>query len=54
MRHLEQTSQFKRDFKKVASSERYKKQDFLTIVELLINDQPLPEKNRDHTLINDW
>lgn len=54
MRQIEQTTQFKRDFKKIASSGRYKKKDFLDIVELLINDKQLPEKNRDHALINDW
>ncbi len=54
MRQIIQTSQFKRDFKKIATSGRYKKQDFLTVVELLAHDKPLPDKYRDHILINDW
>ena len=54
MRRIEQTNQFKRDFKKIAASGRYKKKDFLDVVELLIHDKPLPEKYRDHALINDW
>ena len=54
MRQLEQTTQFKRDLKKIASSGRYKKEDLLALIELLIQDQPLPVKNRDHALINDW
>jgi mRNA interferase YafQ len=54
VREIIQTSQFKRDFKKIAASGRYKKQDFLTVVELLANNKILPEKYRDHALINDW
>ena len=54
MREIIQTSQFKRDFKKIASSGRYKKQDFLDVIHLLIQDKPLVEKYRDHTLTNDW
>ena len=45
MRRIEQTNQFKRDFKKIAASGRYKKKDFLDVVELLIHDKPLPETN---------
>jgi len=54
VREIIQTSQFKRDFKKIASSGRYKKQDFLDVIHLLIQDKPLVEKYRDHTLTNDW
>jgi mRNA interferase YafQ len=54
VRRIEQTNQFKRDFKKIAASSRYKKKDFLDVVELLIHDKSLPEKYRDHALINDW
>lgn len=52
MREIVQTAQFKRDFKKIAASGRYKKQDFLDLVELLANDKLLPEKYRDHGLMN--
>ena len=54
MRQIEQTKQFKRDYKKIAILGRYKKEDFLTVVDLLANDKQLPEKYRDHSLINDW
>ncbi len=54
MREIIQTTQFKRDYKKIVASGRYKKQDFLTVVELLANDQPLPDKYRDHVLMGEW
>jgi mRNA interferase YafQ len=54
VRQIEQTKQFKRDLKRIASSGRYKKKDLLDIIDLLISDKPLSEKNRDHSLINDW
>ena len=54
MRQIIQTSQFKRDLKKVSSSGRYKKHDLLAVIELLANDETLPDKYCDHNLINDW
>lgn len=54
MREIVQTTQFKRDFKKIASSGRYKKQDFLNVVKLLVTDTSLQEKYRDHALTNNW
>jgi mRNA interferase YafQ len=54
VREIIQTTQFKRDYKKIVASGRYKKQDFLTVVELLANDQPLPDKYRDHVLMGEW
>ncbi len=54
MREIIQTHQFKRDYKKSIASGRYKKQDFLTVVELLAQDQNLPVKYRDHMLSSDW
>ena len=54
MREIDQTTQFKRDFKKIASSGRYKKKEFFDFIDYLVEDKPLPEKSRDHALINDW
>lgn len=54
MRKIDQTTQFKRDFKKIAASGRYKKQDFLDVIELLIHDKKLPEKYCDHNLSGNW
>ena len=50
MREIIQSKQFKRDYKKVASSGRYAVNDVLTVVELLARDKPLLVKHRDHAL----
>lgn len=53
MRTIKQSSQFKRDLKR-ESKGQYRQsltQDFIAIVEALAQDQPLPEKYRDHPLI---
>lgn len=54
MRDIIETHQFKRDYKKIAGSGRYKKKDFLDVVELLAEDHVLPVKYRDHMLSSDW
>lgn len=53
MRTIKQSSQFKRDLKR-ESKGQYRQsltKDFIAIVEALAQDQPLPEKYRDHALI---
>ncbi len=54
MRQLIQTTQFKRDYKKIAASGRYSVNDFLKVVDLLAHDKSLPDKYRDHVLIGEW
>ena len=54
MREIVQSKTFKRDYKKVATSGRYSVHDFLTVVEMLANDEELPHKYRDHILSGDW
>lgn len=54
MRKITQTTKFKRDYKKIAASGRYSVDDFLTLVECLAKDEPLPEKFCDHALIGEW
>lgn len=54
MRHLVQSSQFKKDFKKASKNPYWKKDDFLQIVELLAKDIPLPERLKDHVLIGNY
>lgn len=54
MREIVQTTQFKRDYKKIASSGRYSKKEFLDAVELLAHDKSLPQKFRDHSLTGQW
>lgn len=44
MREIVRTTQFKRDFKKVAKSGWHAVNDFLDVVEKLARDIPLPEK----------
>jgi mRNA interferase YafQ len=54
VRKIIQSKQFKKDYKKVAVSGRYFISDFLTLVKLLAQDAPLPEKYRDHALKGEW
>jgi len=56
MRTIERSSVFKRDYKRIKATPRYKNVDSLIsdILELLVLDKLLPEKNRDHALSGDW
>lgn len=56
MRTIEQTSQFKRDYKREAKDPHRQTlaSDFSTIITALANDLPLAEKHHDHALIGDW
>jgi len=56
MRTLEQTSRFKRDYKRETKGPHRQTlaSDFMAIVTALANDQPLAEKHRDHALTGDW
>jgi mRNA interferase YafQ len=55
MRTIEYTSQFKRDFKRVRKGphRRALEADFASIIKVLITDQPLSVKHRDHALTGD-
>ena len=56
MRTIEETNQFKRDFRRVLKGQ-YRKTaevDFFQILELLVNDEPMPLKYRDHALTGDY
>lgn len=56
MRTIDRTNQFKRDLKRELAG-RYKNvltTDFITIVERLAADQPLPQKCFDHALTRNW
>jgi len=55
MRTIERTSQFKRDYKRVAKGPHRSslEQDLIEIVKALAKDQPLPEQHRDHALTGD-
>ena len=49
-RDVRETAQFKSDKKRVKKSGRHDWEKHRSLVALLINDQPLPAKNRDHKL----
>ena len=50
---LSQTSQFKKDIKKQLRKGK-KQQKLLEVIELLLSENPLPEKNKDHPLKGNW
>lgn len=57
MRTIERSSAFKRDYKRIKATPRHSKDvDSLVsaIVALLLADQALPERNRDHALSGVW
>lgn len=56
MRKIEQTKQFKRDYKREAKGSNHQKlaSEFTAVVTALVNDQPLAEKHCDHALTGDW
>lgn len=57
MRTIDRSSAFKRDFKRVMATPRHSKDVgslLPEILKLLLVDEPLPEKNRDHALSGDW
>jgi len=54
LRAIVQTSQFKADIKKIAKSGKYDKNDFLAVINDLVNEKPLPAKYRDHDLGGKW
>lgn len=56
MRTIEQTGQFRRDFKREAKGQHRQTlaREFAAIITSLANDQALAEKHRDHALTGDW
>lgn len=53
-RTLEETSQFKRDKKRVKGSGRHDWGKLVNVVKDLMNDRPLGTKHRDHDLSGDY
>jgi mRNA interferase YafQ len=56
MRRIERSTAFKRDFRRVKAISRYRDLDarFVAVLEVLVNDRPLPARNRDHALSGNW
>lgn len=53
-RALEETSQFKRDKKRVKGSGRHDWTKMRDVVAELMNDRPLDQKHRDHALSGEY
>ena len=56
MRTIERTNQLKRDFKRELKGQHRAtlEQDFVQLVKLLVRDQPLSDRYRDHALTGNW
>lgn len=57
MRTIERSSAFKRDYKRIKATPRYRKDLdslILDILEFLLIDKLLPEKFLDHSLSGNW
>ncbi len=53
-RALEETTQFKRDKKRIKRSGRYDWEKMRAVVKELMNDRPLDPKHRDHELSGEY
>lgn len=51
MLKAEFTGQFKKDYK-LAIKRGFKAEELQKVITMLVNEQPLPDKYRDHALIN--
>lgn len=56
MRTIEHTSRFRRDYKREKKGQHAARLDaWLTnVVNMLANDEPLPQRYRDHPLSGEW
>jgi mRNA interferase YafQ len=56
MRRIERTNAFRRDFKRQKRGQfgRELEAVFTSVITLLAENKPLPERNRDHALGGDW
>ena len=56
MRTIERTGQFKRDYKRESKGQNAKTLDenLVAVFKVLLSDQPLEPRYRDHALSGDW
>ena len=56
MRKIERTNAFRRDYKREQRGQHRRDLDTLlaSVISLLAEDKPLPERNRDHALGGEW
>ena len=53
-RDIEQTAKFRRDYKRESRSDPKVKELLVLVLDLLVNDEKLPERLRDHALTGEW
>lgn len=54
MREIGRTARFKRDYKREKKTDEHLDETLLPVVELLMNDEPLPDRLNDHALGGNW
>ena len=56
MRTIDQATSFRRDYKRESKGQHRSTlgNDFSAVVAILLTDQPLDAKYRDHELVGDW
>lgn len=54
MREIIESSRFKKDLRKISKSGRYNLDDFIEVIKLLLEDESLPQKFKDHNLEGEW
>ena len=56
MRKIERTNQFKRDYKRESKGQyaQILESNFVETLKLLLADEPLEERHRDHVLTGNW
>ena len=56
MRTIERSTSFRRDYRRIKATPRYRDIDGLLtgVLECLVNDEPLAESYRDHSLGGNW
>ncbi|MER2511759.1 MAG: type II toxin-antitoxin system mRNA interferase toxin, RelE/StbE family [Nitrosomonas ureae] len=56
MQRIERTKQFKQDYRRELKGRHRAtlETDLVEVLQVLINNQPLAVKHRDHALIGDW
>ena len=53
-RDIIETTQFRRDYRKIAYSGRCSRDEFLIVIDILMHDKTMPLKYRDHALVGEW
>ena len=48
--YIQYTNKFKKQYKKISKNPNFKKDEFEKVLEYLINNEKMPEKNRNHLL----